>query len=69
MHPFPVTVMRLMAVVIILLNVDVALGALVAAGYGLATALTAAGTIGAVTTEIVARLLGGGTPEPPALPQ
>jgi hypothetical protein len=60
--------MRVMAILIILLNVDVALGALLAAGYGLATALAAVGTLGAVTAEIVARLLPGDASIPPALP-
>jgi hypothetical protein len=63
----PIAVMRAMAALIILLNTDIALGALLAAGYGLVTALTAVGAFGAVTAEIVVRLLPGdpNLPSPP----
>lgn len=63
------SVMRVTAMLMILINIDVALGALLAAGYALATAVTAAGAFGAATAEIVARLMPGDTSNPPALPQ
>ncbi len=66
----PRVIMRVLAILMILLNVDVVLSLLLTDGYQLATALTAAGTLGAVTAEIVVRLLPGDDPTPPpALPR
>jgi hypothetical protein len=59
---------RVTAVLLVVINVDLVLSVLLADGYGLSTALAAAGTLGAVTAEIITRLLpGSGTSQPPAL--
>jgi hypothetical protein len=59
---------RVTAALLVLLNVDIVLSVLLADGYGRSTALAAAGTLGAVTAEIITRLLpGSGTSQPPAL--
>jgi hypothetical protein len=59
---------RVTAALLVLLNVDIVFSVMLAGGYGLSAALAAAGTLGAVTAEIITRLLpGSGTSHPPAL--
>jgi uncharacterized membrane protein len=60
----------IMAALIILANVDAVLSVLLTAGYGVTTAVAAAGTVGAVTAEIIARFFTGADPgQPFALPR
>jgi hypothetical protein len=62
-------VARITAAIVILINIDVVLSALLTAGYGLTAAVTAAGTLGLVTAEIAARFMPGNDAGlPPALP-
>ena len=70
MLPTPQAAIRILTILMILLNVDVVLSVLLTDGYALNTALTAAGALGAITAEVIARLLPGEGPSPPpALPQ
>jgi hypothetical protein len=53
----------------LLLVVELFVCSLIAAGYPLATALTAATVVSVITAEVTARLLGGSEPSSPAPPQ
>jgi len=58
---------RIMAALLILLNVDIVLSVLLGAGYGPAAAVAAAGTLGVIAAEIIARLFPGSDPDLPPL--
>jgi hypothetical protein len=61
----PRAVVRSLAVLFVLLNVDIVLSVLLAVGYGLTTAVATAGTLGMITAEIIVRLSSGDDPDLP----
>lgn len=65
----PAWAARMTAALLILLNTDAVLSALLTAGYALPAAVAAAGAVGTVTAGVIARLLpGDDTGMPPTLP-
>jgi hypothetical protein len=59
--------MRAIGVVFTLLLIELFVGALINAGYSVATALAAASAVGMLAVEINGRLGGPGSPVPPGI--
>lgn len=70
MSPPPNAVMRIVAALFVLFQVQIFVGVLLADGYSLQITLAAASVTGVISAEIAARILGRepGSPPPPQLP-